>query len=65
VKCNVGGVERAVRIIIGLVVLPVTYLSLAGLWAVAGYAIGGIALLTGFIRFCPVSALLGVSTCPE
>jgi hypothetical protein len=64
-KCNVGGAERAIRIILGLVILPVTYLSLTGGLAIAGYIVGGIALVTGVIRFCPVTALLGISTCPD
>lgn len=64
-KCNVGGAERAVRIIIGLVILPITYLYLTAGLAIAGYIVGGIALVTGLVRFCPVSALLGISTCPD
>ncbi len=64
-KCNVGGIERAVRIILGLAILPITYLSLSGGLAIAGYVVGGIALVTGLVRFCPLSALLGISTCPD
>jgi hypothetical protein len=64
-KCNVGGAERVIRIILGLVALSFAYLSPTGVWAAAGYIVGGIVLLTGLIRFCPVSALLGISSCPE
>ena len=61
-KCNVGGLERAIRIIIGFVALSLAYFSWTGTEAVLGYIVGGIALVTGLIRFCPLSALLGIST---
>jgi hypothetical protein len=45
---------------------------LIGIGALAGFstvgtgialAVGAIALLTGAIRFCPLTALLGINTC--
>lgn len=62
--CNVGGIERPIRIAVGLVLIGIG--SLAEL-PVAGMAIamvaGVIALVTGVIGFCPVWALLGLNTC--
>lgn len=63
--CNVGGVERAARIIGGLALLAIAYLFLAGAGAAVAYAVGAIALFTGLIRFCPLNKLLGINTCEE
>lgn len=64
-SCNVGGIERPIRIAVGLVLVAIG--SLAEL-PVAGMAIaliaGVIALVTGIIGFCPLWALLGINTCP-
>lgn len=63
--CNVGGIERPIRIVLGLVLVAIG--SLAEL-PVAGMAIalvaGAIAMVTGVIGFCPVWSLLGLNTCP-
>ena len=64
-SCNVGGIERPIRIALGLVLVAIG--SLAEL-PVAGMAIaliaGVIALVTGIIGFCPLWALFGFNTCP-
>lgn len=62
-KSNVGGNDRTVRVVLGLVLLPLSYFALSGILAAVGYVVGGIALITGLIRFCPVNALLGIDTC--
>lgn len=62
-KSNVGGTDRTVRIVLGLVLLPLSYFALSGVLAAVGYVVGGIALITGLIRTCPVNALLGIDTC--
>ncbi|GAB1721334.1 MAG: DUF2892 domain-containing protein [Nitrospira sp. CR1.1] len=62
--CNVGGIERPVRIVLGVLLI--------GIGAVAGLppigtgvtlAVGTIALVTGAIGYCPVWTLFGVNTC--
>ena len=62
---NVGGVDRAVRILlgIGLVVLGLVHVVTGG-WAIAAYVVGGIAFVSGLVRFCPAWALFGINTCP-
>jgi len=62
-KCNVGGADRAVRIVLGLILVPLAYVQLDGIWAAAAYLVGAVALLTGLFRFCPANALFGVDTC--
>lgn len=57
-KCNVGRTEQKIRIGIGVIILAIglLYRSWWGL-------IGLLPIITGAIRYCPASALLGVSTC--
>jgi len=58
-KCNSGGVDRALRIIIGLVLVALAATGMVGMW---GW-IGVVPLLTGAVGFCPAYTLLGVNTC--
>jgi hypothetical protein len=63
-KCNVGGIERPIRIGAGLLAILIglfTGLSTAG--AGAALAVGVILLLTGAVGFCPLFTLLGINTC--
>jgi hypothetical protein len=61
---NVGAIDRALRIIIGLVLLA--YALKLGLpdtgWNWVGW-IGVVPLFTALIGNCPLYSLLGVSTC--
>ena len=64
-SCNVGGIERPVRIVLGVLLIGIG--SFAGLPPVGmGIALtmGTIALVTGVLGFCPVWTLLGINTCP-
>lgn len=57
---NVGGIDRTMRIVIGSLLLLVSMTSNAiGLWGVLGM----IPIVSGFMRFCPLYAVIGVSTC--
>lgn len=57
-KTNIGTVERVVRIIIGLVVLPLAFVGPRASWAYLGI----LPLVSGLIGWCPPYALLGIST---
>ena len=59
-KFNVGGVDRILRIVIGLVVIALAATGTVGWW---GW-LGVIPLLTGVVRFCPLYSLVGMNTCP-
>ena len=62
--CNVGGIERPIRIGAGLLAIMIGIF--AGLsTAVAGtaLAVGAILLLTGAVGYCPLFTLFGISTC--
>ena len=61
--CNIGGVERPIRIVLGVLFLALAFLGgmpTAGAW-VSGL-IGAIALATGAIGFCPAWQLFGINT---
>lgn len=62
--CNVGGIERGIRIVLGVVLLGIGALGGLPTWGMAvAYAVGGIALVTGAIGFCPAWSLFGINTC--
>ncbi|MFN9774744.1 MAG: DUF2892 domain-containing protein [Burkholderiales bacterium] len=59
-KPNVGGIDRVLRIVAGLVLIALAARGTVRAW---GW-IGVVPLATGLFRFCPVHSLLGLSTCP-
>ena len=59
-KSNVGGIDKILRILVGIALIVMAYMNVVGVW---GY-IGVVPLLTGLIGWCPVSPLLGISSCP-
>ena len=57
-KCNVGGTDRIIRIILGVVII------LAGFYFKSWWGVVGILpIVTGLIRFCPAYVPFGFSTC--
>ncbi|HPK33607.1 DUF2892 domain-containing protein [Ottowia sp.] len=59
-KVNVGGLDRILRIVVGLVLIVLAAMGNIGWW---GY-IGIVPLVTGLFRMCPLYSLIGVNTCP-
>jgi hypothetical protein len=59
-KLNVGGVDRVLRIVVGVVLIALAATGTVGWW---GW-LGVIPLLTGVVRFCPMYSVLGMNTCP-
>lgn len=57
---NVGGVDRMLRVAVGLALIVATLAGLIGLW---GW-VGVVPLATGLLRTCPLYTLLGIRTCP-
>lgn len=62
-KANESGLDRVIRVLVGLVLL---YLGLGGVVAgtvgVVLAVLGGVLLLTGLAGFCPLYALLKIRT---
>jgi hypothetical protein len=61
-KANVGGIDRALRILAGLALLSLVFVldGSARWWGLAGI----LPLATGLFRFCPAYLLFGLNTCP-
>lgn len=57
-KANIGGIDRILRILVGIVLIALTLMGTIGVW---GW-IGVVPLLTGIFKFCPLYPLLGIST---
>jgi len=63
-KCNVGGLDRTSRIVIGLVLFIVGLAAPINMaWQIVTLVIAAIALVTAVVRFCPANAVFGVNTC--
>lgn len=63
-KCNVGGIDRNGRIVIGSVLLVVGLVApIEMAWRIVALVIAGIALVTAVVRFCPANAIFGINTC--
>jgi hypothetical protein len=58
-KTNVGGIDRILRIVVGLALIALALTGTIGLW---GW-IGLVPLATAAVGFCPAYPLLGISTC--
>ena len=58
-KANVGGIDKILRIVVGLALIA---------WAILGGPvwawIGVVPLATGLLGWCPAYTLLGIKTCP-
>ena len=59
-KLNVGGIDRILRIVVGLVLIALAATGAVGWWGWLGI----IPLLTGVVRFFPLYSLVGLNTCP-
>jgi hypothetical protein len=59
-KSNVGGIDRVLRIVVGLALIVLTLTGAIGVW---GW-IGLVPLATAAMGFCPLYTVLGFSSCP-
>lgn len=63
-KCNVGGMDRSARIVIGVVLVLVgLFAGLTLFWQTVAFVIAAIALITAIVGYCPANAIIGVNTC--
>ena len=56
---NEGGIDRALRIVVGLGLISLAFLGPQTAW---GW-IGLVPLVTGIVGWCPAYSILGVRTC--
>jgi len=67
-SANVGSLDRAIRLIVGalLIALPNFYASeiwasQAARWGIP--FVGAVLIVTALVRFCPLYRLIGVNSC--
>jgi len=62
-KTNVGIIDRAVRILVALVIIGLYVANIiSGTLGIVVMALAGVLLLTGFLRFCPLYLPFGINT---
>jgi len=62
---NVGGIERPIRIAVGILAVAIgAFAGLPPVGTAIAFVVGTIALVTGAIGYCPVWTVLGINTCP-
>lgn len=57
--CNEGMLDRALRIVVGLILIALVFTGPQTAW---GW-LGVIPLVTGIFGFCPAYRMLGINTC--
>jgi hypothetical protein len=58
-KANVGGIDRILRIVVGVVLIALAAMGTIGMWGYLGIALA----LTGIVRWCPAYLPFGFSSC--
>ncbi|WP_336981700.1 DUF2892 domain-containing protein [Altererythrobacter fulvus] len=58
-KTNVGGIDRILRIVVGLALIALVFVGPKTQWGWLGI----IPLATGFLSTCPLYSLIGINTC--
>lgn len=68
---NVGGADRIVRAILGLVLIVAPFMPFTapffagwGVWTFGVVIVGFVLAATSAMRFCPLYAIFGIRTCP-
>lgn len=63
-KKNMGGADRAIRIVVALVIGALYYFNvITGTLAYVLLALAAIFVITSFVSFCPCYSLFGINTC--
>lgn len=60
---NMNGTDRIVRIIVACVALGLFFTNtISGVFGIVALVVAGAFLLTGFISFCPIYSIFGITT---
>jgi len=59
-NANVGGIDRILRIVAGVVLIILAIFGIGSPWT----WIGVVPLATGLLGWCPAYTLFGLRTCP-
>jgi len=65
-KKNMGSPDGIIRIFAAIVFVVLYFTgTLTGTWGIVLLILGGVFVLTSFMRFCPLYTLFGMNTCPS
>ncbi len=67
-SANVGSIDRVLRIVLGLVLIALPFVSNMALFAsgtatVIAVVVGLVLIATSAMRFCPLYRIFGIRTC--
>ncbi|MBK8968410.1 MAG: DUF2892 domain-containing protein [Saprospiraceae bacterium] len=64
-KKNMGSIDRVVRVVLAII-FGVLYFTgtVTGTFGLVLLVLGGVFLATSLVSFCPLYAIVGLSTCP-
>ncbi len=63
-KANVGTIDRVFRLLAGAAAIAFGYMGgLEAPWNAIAIGAGSVLVLTSVIKFCPLYAIVGASTC--
>ncbi len=64
-KKNMGNVDRVIRILLAIVFVSLYYTGVLTGWLGLGLVIlAAVFVLTSFVSFCPIYAIVGIDSCP-
>ncbi len=64
-KKNMGNVDRVIRILLAILFVSLYYTGVLTGWLGIGLVIlAAVFVLTSFVSFCPIYAMVGIDSCP-
>lgn len=57
--CNVGGIDRILRVVIGLAILSLVFIGPQNPWGWLGL----IPIITAALSYCPLYSIVGMNSC--
>jgi hypothetical protein len=64
-KTNMGNTDRMIRLFVAAVIAALYFAKIiTGTVGIVLLVLAGIFVLTSLVRFCPLYAIFGISTCP-
>jgi len=61
---NVGSLDRAFRVVLGLILVVAAFAGNLGLFGmIVSVIVGAVLVVTALFRFCPLYRVIGLRTC--
>lgn len=62
---NIGSADKMIRLIIAAIVIALYFTgTVTGTLGIVLLVVAGVLVLTSFVSFCPLYAMLGINSCP-